>query len=286
MPKNWSFSLLKKRVQTSQGVGVVVEVIDKGWISVRLEGSGKRIKTRPGNVTALEGDEVISTFAKKTKATHAIKTPVLLPGATLDWGAEVNDDTQSSDSGGGGGCGGGGGEAATVVRGTPTSHATRKSMSSSSSSTPSSHGSKGKGRKVFVAKRTLAFNCPVRSRGSEGGDNDDEGDDESIDVLGDDELSGSGGLMSDDPQESDDLDDASGVTASYGDLPHLPKLMASPERRRRSLKIGAAVEAMNADSRWSAGLVDYEHDDGTYSVLLDNGDVLSYVPRAKLRAAP
>jgi len=77
MPKNWSFSLLKKRVQTNQGIGVVMDVIDKGWIGVRLD-TGRKIKTRPGNVTALEGDDVILTFAKKTKATHAIKPPILL----------------------------------------------------------------------------------------------------------------------------------------------------------------------------------------------------------------
>jgi len=82
-PRNWSFSLLKKRVQTSQGIGVVTDVIDKGWIGVRLE-SGRKIKTRPGNVTALEGDdEAITTFAKKTKATHAIKPPVLRPGESV-----------------------------------------------------------------------------------------------------------------------------------------------------------------------------------------------------------
>jgi hypothetical protein len=71
MPKNWSFSLLNKKVVTKQGVGVVTNVIDKGWIEVRLDASagGRKIKTRPGNVTALEGDpEVITAFAKKTKA--------------------------------------------------------------------------------------------------------------------------------------------------------------------------------------------------------------------------
>lgn len=57
MPKNWSFSLLKKRVQTNSGAGIVTDVIDKGWICVKLD-SGRKIKTRPGNVTALEGDEV------------------------------------------------------------------------------------------------------------------------------------------------------------------------------------------------------------------------------------
>jgi hypothetical protein len=97
MPKNWSFSLLKKRVQTSHGAGVVTDVIDKGWIGVRLE-SGKKIKTRPGNVTALEGDEVIVSFAKKTKATHATRPPLRLAAAA---GAHRRRRRRSSSSGGG-----------------------------------------------------------------------------------------------------------------------------------------------------------------------------------------
>ena len=34
----------------------------------------------------------------------------------------------------------------------------------------------------------------------------------------------------------------------------------------------------------SMGLVEFEHDDGTYSVLLDEGDVVPNVPRSRLRA--
>ena len=98
MPKNWSFSLLKKRVQTSHGVGVVTDVIDKGWIGVRLE-SGKKIKTRPGNVTALEGDEVIVSFAKKTKATHATRPPIRLAGATSTRGGRRRRHSRISEDG-------------------------------------------------------------------------------------------------------------------------------------------------------------------------------------------
>lgn len=98
MPKNWSFSLLKKRVQTSHGIGVVTDVIDKGWIGVRLE-SGKKIKTRPGNVTALEGDEVIVSFAKKTKATHATRPPLRLAGATGTRGGRRRRHSRISEEG-------------------------------------------------------------------------------------------------------------------------------------------------------------------------------------------
>ena len=56
-PKNWSHSLLQKKVMThDDGPGVVVEVIDKGWIAVKLD-SGAKIKTRPGNVKTVDDDE-------------------------------------------------------------------------------------------------------------------------------------------------------------------------------------------------------------------------------------
>ena len=67
-PRNWSYAMLNKRVKTkSRGEGFVVEVIEKGWIVVRLDDGGS-IKTRPGMVCTIEKDDVVSTFAIKTKA--------------------------------------------------------------------------------------------------------------------------------------------------------------------------------------------------------------------------
>jgi len=73
-PKNWSSSLLEHKVKlrTTGDEGEVCAVIDKGWIQVRLA-SGRKVKTRPGLVEALEipSDEAaatIATFASKTKS--------------------------------------------------------------------------------------------------------------------------------------------------------------------------------------------------------------------------
>jgi len=67
-PKNWSHAMLNKRVKTrSKGEGVVQEVIEKGWIVVGLDKGGS-FKTRPGMVDTIDKDDVVSTFATKTKA--------------------------------------------------------------------------------------------------------------------------------------------------------------------------------------------------------------------------
>jgi hypothetical protein len=50
----WCQSLLNKKVMTKdKGPGLVVEVRDKGWIAVQLD-SGAKIKSRPGNVKAID----------------------------------------------------------------------------------------------------------------------------------------------------------------------------------------------------------------------------------------
>jgi len=73
-PKNWSCSLMEHKVKlrATGDEGEVCAVIDKGWIQVRLA-SGRKVKTRPGLVEALEvpSDEAaatIATFASKTKS--------------------------------------------------------------------------------------------------------------------------------------------------------------------------------------------------------------------------
>ena len=109
MPKNWSYSLLKKRVQTSHGVGIVESVIDKGWISVRLE-SGRKIKTRPGNVTELAADpETSSDFSAPDKFPHKKSRPNAdegdvdeIPSPQSIEGCDYRLDSLSRDAGGNG----------------------------------------------------------------------------------------------------------------------------------------------------------------------------------------
>jgi hypothetical protein len=90
VPKNWSCALLEKKVRllaTGEG-GEVCAVIDKGWIQVRLA-SGRKVKSRPGQVEVLEipsdeAAEAIATFASKTKSLQGSSTLAVDPrGASL-----------------------------------------------------------------------------------------------------------------------------------------------------------------------------------------------------------
>ena len=47
--------------------------------------------------------------------------------------------------------------------------------------------------------------------------------------------------------------------------------------------VGTRVEVLLPDHSWESGLVEYEHADGTYSILTEFGDVLPSVSRAQIR---
>ena len=61
-------------------------------------------------------------------------------------------------------------------------------------------------------------------------------------------------------------------------------VLPAGERRRRSMIcVGTRVEVLLPDHSWESGLVEYEHADGTYSILTEFGDVLPSVSRAQIR---
>ena len=61
-------------------------------------------------------------------------------------------------------------------------------------------------------------------------------------------------------------------------------LPAGERRSVRSLRVGIRVECLLPDHSWETGIVEYEHPDGSYSILTENGDILPSVSRAQIRA--
>jgi len=333
MPKNWSFSLLKKRVQTNQGVGVVTDVIDKGWIGVRLEG-GRKIKTRPGNVTALEGDDVITSFAKKTKAIHANKPPVLLPGKALpDLAAAFKE----------GEYGGGSADDDTAALASALPQESSEAAEAAAVALPKLRTSKRERKRpqLFVAKRTLS-GPPRRLDSSSSGSGGGSGGSDAASVGGgsqssgrssvedpgwaldpqaEEGASGGAGVRAASPKEGceegeafalgslrgegegrtgggtgdsglrsvlsseQDLLQAAAALQAVSSLPPAPSLEGGQKRRRvPALQAGTDVQCrVRGHSDWLSGVIEYEHDDGTYSIILEHGEVVSHVPRSNIR---
>lgn len=219
------------------GPGVVTEVIDKGWIAVKLD-TGLKIKTRPGNVWAIDADgtegEIISSFAKRTKALHR---PQKFP-PTIHQGRETFKE---------------------VGKRARPDEDLEEDEDADDEIDEMDDADTEDGEENDVETETLQ--------------NSNEYESEKTDITG----------MNTNDNDDDTSSSKNDKSQQRSWDRHSMVLPAGERRSVRSLRVGTRMECLMPDHSWEAGLVEYEHPDGTYSIVTEQGEVLPSVSRAQIR---